>query len=111
MYRRAVGIADAAQAPQRRQYDATLMASSLVLLTALAAAAFGQGAFFSTVQWFVVVLIVVALALMLGARAFRVADLSSGLVLAGLLLAIWALFRAAATGTPASGLSWVLFGA
>jgi hypothetical protein len=31
--------------------------------------------------------------------------------LAGLLLALWALIRAQAAGTPGSGLSWVLFGA
>jgi hypothetical protein len=40
-----------------------------------------------------------------------VADLRSGFVLAGLSLAIWALVRTAAAGTPAAGLGWVLFGA
>ena len=47
----------------------------------------------------------------LGARAFSVADLTSGYFLAGLLLALWALLRAAVAGTPGSGVSWVLFGA
>jgi O-antigen ligase/polysaccharide polymerase Wzy-like membrane protein len=106
-----VGIADPAQARQRRPREVTITASSLLLLMALAAAAFGQGAFFSAMQWFVVALIVLALALALAARALPVADLGSGFVLAGLLLAIWALLRAAAAGTPASGLGWVLFGA
>jgi hypothetical protein len=88
-----------------------IRASGLALLTALAAAAFGRGAFFSTVQWLVVALIVAAFALALSARAFSVADLTSGYFLAGLLLALWALVRAAAAGTPGGGVSWVLFGA
>jgi hypothetical protein len=45
------------------------------------------------------------------ARAFSVADLTSGYFLAGVLLALWALLRTAVEGTPGSGLSWVLFGA
>jgi hypothetical protein len=84
---------------------------SLLLLMALAAAAFGQGAFFSTVQWCAVALIALAVAVAVAARALPVADLRAGFVLAGLLLAGWALVRAAAAGTPTGGVSWVLFGA
>ena len=111
MERSAVGTVNPARAVQRRPRDAMIRASGLALLTAIAAAAFGRGAFFSTVQWFVVVLIAVAFTLALGARAFSVADLASGYFLAGVLLALWALLRAAVAGTPGSGLSWVLFGA
>ena len=111
MERSAVGTVSPARAVQRGPRDAMIRVSGLALLTAIAAAAFGRGAFFSTVQWFVVALIVAAFALALGARAFSVADLTSGFFLAGLLLALWALLRAAAAGTPGSGLSWVLFGA
>ena len=111
MERSAVGTVNPAQAVQRRPRDAMIRASGLALLAAIAAAAFGRGAFFSTVQWFVVALIATAFILALGARAFPVADLTSGYFLAGLLLALWALLRAAVAGTPGSGLSWVLFGA
>jgi hypothetical protein len=78
-----VGTAETAHVPQRRLNDVTVMSSSLLLLMALAAAAFGQGAFFSTVRWFTVALIAFALALALTARALPVADLRSGFVLAG----------------------------
>jgi len=111
MERSAVCTVNPAQALQRGPRDAMIRASGFVLLTALAAAAFGRGAFFSSVQWFVVALIVAAFALALSARAFSVADLTSGFFLAGLLLALWALVRAAAAGTPADAVSWVLFGA
>jgi hypothetical protein len=111
MERSAVGTVSPAQELQRGPRDAMIRASGLALLTALAAAAFGRGAFFSTVQWLVVALIVAAFALALSARAFSVADLTSGYFLAGLLLALWALVRAAAAGTPGGGVSWVLFGA
>jgi hypothetical protein len=111
MERSAVGTVNPAQGLQRGSRDAMIRASGLALLTALAAAAFGRGAFFSTVQWFVVALIAAAFALALSARAFSVADLTSGYFLAGLLLALWALVRAAAAGTPGGGISWVLFGA
>ena len=111
MERSAVGAVNPARAVQRRPRDAMIRASGLALLTAIAAAAFGRGAFFSTVQWFVVVLIAVAFTLALGARAFSVADLASGYFLAGVLLALWGLLRAAVAGTPGSGLAWVLFGA
>jgi len=111
MERSAVGTVNPASALQRRPRDAWIRSSGLALLMALAAAAFGRGAFFSTVQWFVVALIAAAFALALSARAFSVADLSSGYFLAGLLLALWALIRATAAGTPGSGVSWVLFGA
>jgi hypothetical protein len=106
-----VGGVGIAQVPQRHLNDVTVMSSGLLLLMALAAAAFGQGAFFSTVRWFTVALIALGLALAVAARALPVADLRSGFVLAGLLLAVWALIRAAAAGTPAGGLGWVLFGA
>jgi hypothetical protein len=111
MERSAVSTVNPAPALQRRPRDALIRASGLALLTTLAAAAFGRGAFFSTVQWFVVGLIAAAFAFALGARAFSAADLNSGYFLADLLLALWALIRAAAAGTPGSGLSWVLFGA
>jgi hypothetical protein len=78
MERSAVGTVNPAQALQRGPRDAMIRASGLVLLTALAAAAFGRGAFFSSVQWFVVALIAAAFALALSARAFSVADLTSG---------------------------------
>ena len=67
MERSAVGTVNPAQALQRGPRDAMIRASGLVLLTALAAAAFGRGAFFSSVQWFVVALIVAAFALALSA--------------------------------------------
>lgn len=104
-------MVDTGQVPQRRPDDVTGMWPCLLLLMALAAAAFGQGAFFSTVQWCAVALIAVAVAVAVAARALPVADLRAGFVLAGLLLAAWALVRAAAAGTPAGGLGWVLFGA
>ncbi len=110
MERSAVGTVNPARAVQRPR-DAMVRASGLALLTAIAAAAFGRGAFFSTVQCFVVALIVATFTLALGARAFSVADLTSGYFLAGVLLALWALLRAAVAGTPGSGVSWVLFGA
>ena len=110
MERAAVGTADVTQA-RRRLDDAMTLSSSLVLLMALAAAAFGQGAFFSSVRLLIVALIALALALALAGRAVPLADLHSGFVLAGLLLASWALVRSAAAGTPGSGLGWALFGA
>lgn len=111
MYRRATRAAgpEHGPAPWHQRRDVLMMASTLVLLTALAAAAFGQGAFFATVQWLVTALIAVALALAASARAFR--GMPGWFALAGLLLAIWAVLRAAVAGTPASGLTWVLFGA
>jgi hypothetical protein len=108
---RAGSIVDTAQVPQRRLNDVMVMSTSLLLLMALAAAAFGQGAFFTTIQWFAVALIALALAIALAARVLPVADLRTGFVLAGLLLAVWALIRAAAAGTPTGALGWVLFGA
>jgi len=111
MERSAVGTVNPARTVQRRPRDAMVRASGLALLTAIAAAAFGRGAFFSAVQWFVVALIAVAFTLALGARAFSVADLTSGYFVAGVLLALWALVRTAVAGTPGSGVSWVLFGA
>ncbi|HEY7264273.1 MAG TPA: O-antigen ligase family protein [Trebonia sp.] len=97
--------------PQRPANDAADMWPGLLLLMALAAAAFGQGAFFSTVQWFVAAIIALAVAVALVARVLPMADLRTGFALAGLSLAVWALVRAAAAGTPAGGLGWVLFGA
>jgi O-antigen ligase/polysaccharide polymerase Wzy-like membrane protein len=111
MEREAVGTADVGQVRRYRFGDVTTLSSSLVLLVALAAAAFGQGAFFGTVRLFIAALIALALALALAARAVPVADLRRGLVLAGLLLASWALVRAAAAGTLASGAGWALSGA
>jgi hypothetical protein len=111
MERAAVGTADVTQVPWRRLDDVAILMSGLALLMAFAAAAFGQGAFFSTVQLFAAVLIALAVALALAARALSWTDLRSTLVLAGLLLATWAMARAAAAGTPASGLDWALFGA
>jgi hypothetical protein len=108
---RAVSVVDTAQVRQRRLTDATVMSASLLLLMALAAAAFGQGAFFSTVRWFAVALIALAVAVALAGRVLPVADLRTGFVLAGLLLAVWAVVRAAAAGTPAGAFGWVLFGA
>jgi hypothetical protein len=77
----------------------------------LAAAAFGQGAYFSGVRLFIVALLAVAVLLALVARPLQLADLRDGLVLAGVVLAGWALVRAWAAGTPGSGITWVLFGA
>jgi hypothetical protein len=111
MVRWAVGIVDIAQVPYRRRNDAAVMVTSLLLLMALATAAFGQGAFFGTMQWFSVALIVLALAAALASGALPVADLGSGFFLAGVLLAVWALVRAAAAGAPTRALGWVLFGA
>jgi len=105
------GAADVPPLPPGRLNPAMLTAASLLLLLALAAAAFGQGAFFSTVQWFAAALIALALLLALAAHALPVADLRSGYALAGLLLAVWALLRAAAAGTPAAGAGWAVFGA
>jgi hypothetical protein len=85
--------------------------AGLVLLLALAAAAFGQGAFFTAVRLFVVGLLAVAVVLALAARRLQIAELRDGFVIAGVLLAAWALIRAWAAGTPATGIDWVLFGA
>ena len=82
--------------------------SGLVLLLALAAAAFGEGAFFSAVRLFIIALLAVAVLLALAARPRQVTD---PFVLAGVLLAGWALVRAWVAGTPASGIGWALFGA
>jgi hypothetical protein len=46
MERSAVGMVNPAQAVQRRPRDAMIRASGLALLAAIAAAAFGRGAFF-----------------------------------------------------------------
>lgn len=105
----AVGAAGNAQAA-RRVGDVTAI-SSLVLLLALAAAAFGQGAFFNTARLFIVALLAVAALLTFAARPVYVAHLRNGLIWAGTLLAAWALVRAWAAGTPTSGIGWALFGA
>jgi hypothetical protein len=110
----AVGEASTAAAGRtavaRRADDVTVI-SGLVLLLALAAAAFGQGAFFSAVRLLIVALLAVAAVLALVARPLRVAELRDGFVLAGVVLAGWALIRAWTAGTPASGMTWALFGA
>jgi hypothetical protein len=106
-----MSMSDSPRAPSVTLRDAIVMAPGPLLLMVLAATAFGQGAFSSTVQWFAVALIVLALALAVSSRALPVADLRRGFFPAGLLLAIWALLRAAAAGTPGDALSWVLFGA
>jgi len=105
----AVGAAGITQAGRR--VDDVAAISSLVLLLALAAAAFGQGAFFSAVRLFIIALLAVAVLLGIVARSVQVEDLRNGFALSGVLLAGWALVRAFAAGTPASGLSWALFGA
>src|SRR5215472_472933 len=110
MDRRADCTVDTAPVPPRRLNDIMVMSAGLLLLMALAAAAFGRGAFFSAMQWVVVALIALAVAVALAARAVPVTDLRGGFVIAGLLLAVWALVRAAAAGTPAGGLGWMLFG-
>lgn len=103
----AAGVTHAA-----RQVEDPAGASGLVLLLALAAAEFGQGAFFGAVRLFIAALLAVAVLLALAARPAEVAaDLRGGFAWAGMLLAGWALIRAAAAGTPASGMSWVLIGA
>jgi hypothetical protein len=106
----AADLAGASQVRQRR-IDGVMTISSLLLLLALAAAAFGQGGFFIAVQLFVVTVLAVVILVAVIARKVPVADLRGWFVLAGALLAGWALIRAAAAGTPASGLAWVLFGA
>jgi hypothetical protein len=98
-----------ARASQRLDHASTV--SSLLLLLALAAASFAKGAFPSSVQLLIVALLAIAVFVALAGRALPVADLRSGLVLAGALLAAWALVRAALAGTPASGLAWAVFGA
>jgi len=105
----AVGAAGITQAAQR--VDDITAVSSLLLLLALAAAAFGQGAYFSSVRLFIVVILAVAALLAFAVKPRHVADLRSGFVVAGALLAVWALSRAWVAGTPASGVSWALFGA
>jgi hypothetical protein len=112
LYRSAASTsAPVVQAPPGRRRDAMVTTSGLVLLGALAAAALGQGAVFSTMQWLVAALIAVAFAVAIGARPFSVAEACNGVVIAGLSLAIWALLRAAQAGTLATGSSWALFGA
>ncbi len=85
--------------------------SSLLLLLALAAAAFGQGAFFRTVQFFIVAILAVAVLIAVAVIPLHVADVRDGFVIAGALLAAWALVRAWAAGTTSAGISWILFGA
>lgn len=98
------------ESPPQRRRDVLVTTSGLVLLGALAAAAFGRGAYFSTEQWVVAALIAIALAAAVGARLFPIAELRSGVVIAGALLAAWAVLRAALAGSPAAGLTWALFG-
>ncbi len=100
----------AVRAPLVRR-DFMMTTSGLVLLGALAASAFGQGAYFSTMQWLLAAMIAVAFAVAVGARPCSPVELRDGVALAGTLLAVWALVRATAAGTPASGLSWALFAA
>jgi hypothetical protein len=97
--------------PAARHVDALAASSALVLLLALAAAAFGQGAFFSAVRVFVAAVLALAVLLALAARPLQRAELRDGFLWAGVLLAAWALVRAWAAGTPASGITWALFGA
>jgi O-Antigen ligase len=99
------------EAPRRGGRDALVTASSLVLLGALATADFGRGAYFTSAQWAVAALLAIALAIAVTAWPFSVAELRSGVVPAGALLAAWALLRAALAGTPTTGLTWALFGA
>lgn len=105
------GTEQASTPPTARRADDITSTASLVLLLALAAAAFGQGAYFSAVRLFIVALLAVAVVLALAARPLQAADLRDGFVLAGVLLAAWALIRAWAAGTPGSGITWALFGA
>jgi hypothetical protein len=108
----ATGVTASGTAPPvARRADELAAGASLLLLLALAAAAFGQGAYFSAVRLFVVCLLAVAVVLALAARPLQVAELRDGFVLAGVLLAAWALIRAWTAGTPASGITWALFGA
>jgi hypothetical protein len=102
----------AASAPATaRHVDDITATASMVLLLALAAAAFGQGAYFNAIRVFIVALLAVAVLLALAARPLQMTDLRDGFVLAGVLLAGWALVRAWAAGAPASGITWALFGA
>jgi O-antigen ligase len=105
------GAVGAATAPVRQPVDLVQTMSSLVLLLALAAASFAQGAFFGSAQLFILALLAVAVVLALASGTLPAADLRGRFVLAGALLAGWALVRASAAGTPTSGLSWALFGA
>lgn len=107
----AAGTTAADTTPVTRHADDITFVSALLLLLALAAAAFGQGAYFSTVRLFIAAVLAVAVVLALAARPLRVADLRDGFAVAGVLLAGWALVRAWAAGTPASGVTWALFGA
>jgi len=102
----APGATDARQTG-RRAGDLTAI-SGLLLLLALAAAAFGQGAFFSGVRLFIGALLALAFLLAVAVRPRQLAD---PFVLAGVLLGGWALARAWLAGTPASGIGWALFGA
>jgi hypothetical protein len=108
----AVGTAaaDTAAVAQHGDDDVTAI-SGLLLLLALAAAAFGQGGFFAAVRWFIVALLAVAVVLALAARPLRAVEIRDGFVVAGALLAAWALIRAWGAGTPATGIDWALFGA
>lgn len=78
MERRAVGAAgtttapgstEAWTAPVTRHADDVTAVAALLLLLALAAAAFGQGAYFSAVRLFIVALLAVAVVLALAAKA------------------------------------------
>ena len=102
----AAGVAQAG-----RRVDDITAVTSLLLVLVLTAAAFGQGAYFGTVRLFIVAILAVAALLALAVKPRHVADLRSGFVVVGVLLAAWALVRAWAAGTPASGMSWALFGA
>ena len=95
---------------ERRVNDLTAV-SALILLLALAAAAFGQGAFFNSMRLFIVAVLALAVLLAIAGQPVQVADFRSGFVWAGALLAGWALVRAWTAGTPASGITWALFGA
>lgn len=112
LYSSSAGTVTAAvQAPRRRRRDVLVTASGLLLLGALAAAAFGRGAYFSTIQWVVAVLVAAAFFAALGAWSFSGAELRDGVLASGVLLAAWALLRAAVAGSTTASLGWMLFSA
>lgn len=96
---------------RRRRIDDVMTISSLLLLLTLAAAAFGQGAFFIAVRLFVLAVLAIVVLIAVVAGGMPVADLRGWFVLVGVFLAGWALVRGAAAGAWASGIAWELFGA
>ena len=83
---------------------AGLPGAALLVLAALAAAFFGQGAYYGSAQTVVAVLLAVAGLAAVAAGGLRPSAAERPLVVAGVRLGTWAVVRAVAAGDPSSAL-------